>query len=156
MIIKTNIKFSKGLNGNAEKLYGFVTKINGSWRGCRAETVTKKIVLVDDKVAQSIEPNVLYHCHLKPMKNDKGFIVTSAKLLKFPARILVNENNTVSVLFGNKEVIYNPADTNKMYNNIQNIANMLRNRVDLEKANDVAEDFIGIACMAKRIQGTIQ
>lgn len=39
--IKTNIKFYKGLENVADRLYGFVTKTNGSWKGCR-ETESKK------------------------------------------------------------------------------------------------------------------
>ncbi len=39
--IKTNIKFYKGLDNVADRLYGFVAKSNGSWRGCR-ETESKK------------------------------------------------------------------------------------------------------------------
>lgn len=39
--IKTNIKFYKGLENVADQLYGFVTKTNGSWKGCR-ETESKK------------------------------------------------------------------------------------------------------------------
>ena len=39
--IKTNIKFYKGLDNVEDRLYGFVTKSNGSWRGCR-DTKKKK------------------------------------------------------------------------------------------------------------------
>ncbi len=67
--IKTNIKFYKGLDNVADKLYGFVAKSNGSWRGCRETESKKKIVFVDTAIAKDIIPNTLYSCSLVPMRN---------------------------------------------------------------------------------------
>lgn len=58
--IKTNIKFYKGLENVAYRLYGFVTKTNGSWKGCRETESKKKIVFVDPSIAKDIIPNMLY------------------------------------------------------------------------------------------------
>ena len=52
--IKTNIKFNKGLNGVESRIYGLVTKQNGSWRGCReTDDCKKKIVFVDPDAAKA-------------------------------------------------------------------------------------------------------
>lgn len=85
--IKTNIKFYKGLNDKEDKLYGFVTKSNGSWRGCRNDVEKKKIVFVDSEISDGIVPNVLYSCSLIPMLNDKGFVAKSASVVKFTGTI---------------------------------------------------------------------
>lgn len=70
--IKTNIKFYKGLENVADRLYGFVTKTNGSWKGCRETESKKKIVFVDPSIAKDIIPNMLYSCTLMPMRSETG------------------------------------------------------------------------------------
>lgn len=152
--IKTNIKFYKGLNNAQDRLYGFVTKSNGSWRGCREDVVKKKIVFVDPTIAADIIPNVLYSCSLLPMRNDEGFIVKSASIIKFTGMISTTCRKNVflvKVKFGNKIIIYDPSSTEIRKRDIKAIADMLRNRVDLENAHGVAEDFISSACIVKRL-----
>lgn len=152
--IKTNIKFYKGLDNVAERIYGFVTKVNGSWRGCREEDSKKKIVFVDDAIVKDIIPNVLYSCSLVPMRNDNGFIVKSATMMRFEAMIRTScrkDSFVVSVKFGNKLYIYDPASRDKQKNDIKKIADILRNRVDLVEAHNVAEEFINQACMVKHM-----
>lgn len=152
--IKTNIKFYKGLDNVEDKLYGFVTKSNGSWRGCREDENKKKIVLVDSSIAQTIVPNVLYSCSLIPMRKDEGFIVKSASLIKFKGIISTTCRNNiflVSIKFGNKIIIYNPASKERRKRDIKTVADNLRNRVDLENAQEVAEEFISTACLIKRL-----
>lgn len=152
--IKTNIKFRKGLDGMAERIYGFVTKVNGSWRGCREEDDKKKIVFVDEAIVKDIVPDVLYSCSLVPMRNDKGFIAKTATVKKFEAiiRTSCRKNSfIVSVKFGNKQYIYDPASKNKQKCNIKKIADLLRSRIDLIDAHNVAEEFINQACMVKRM-----
>ena len=107
--IKTNIKFHKGLDKAADKIYGFVTKSNKSWRGCNVTDEKKKIVFVDPAIEPNIIPNMLYKCSLVPMRNDQGFIAKSATLIQFPGTIsTVCRKNVfvVSVKFGNKVFIY--------------------------------------------------
>ena len=107
--IKTNIKFYKGLDNVADKLYGFVAKSNGSWRGCRETESKKKIVFVDTAIAKDIIPNTLYSCSLVPMRNEGGFIAKSATIIKFPGTVAtVCRKNVflVRITFGNKEYIY--------------------------------------------------
>lgn len=152
--IKTNIKFNKGLDNVKDRLYGFVTKINGSWKGCRDTEKKKKIVFVDPTIADSIVPNALYCCLLTPMANERnGFIATSAKLVQFQATLsTICRNNVflVTIKFGNKTIIYDPASKERRKRDIQSIASNLRNRVDLVNAGEVAEDFISSACIVKR------
>lgn len=152
--IKTNIKFYKGLDNVADKLYGFVAKSNGSWRGCRETESKKKIVFVDTAIAQDIIPNMLYSCSLVPMRNEGGFIVKSASIIRFKGTISTvcrKKVFLVRITFGNKEIIYDPSSKESRKNDIQAIANLLRGRHDLENALIVAEDFIDHAFMIKRL-----
>lgn len=152
--IKTNIKFYKGLDNIADRIYGFVTKVNGSWRGCRKEDEKKKIVFVDASIAKDIIPNVLYSCSLIPMRNDEGFIVKSATVIKFEGLIRATCNKNVfvvSVKFGNKLYIYDPSSKEGRKNDIKAIADILRNRIDLVDAFNVAEEFVNAACMVKHM-----
>ena len=152
--IKTNIKFSKGLDNREDRLYGFVTKIGGSWRGCRGEAERKKIVFVDTAIAKDVVPNVLYSCSLVPMRKEGGFIAKSATVVKFKGVIRTicrKDVFVVSVKFGNRIYSYNPSNDEEHKNNIQRIANALRNRIDLVDAYNVAEDFINAACMVKHM-----
>lgn len=151
--IKTNIKFQKGLDGIESRLYGFVSKINGSWRGCRdTDKCKKKIVFVDPGVAKNIIPNALYSCSLTPMHNEQGFIAVSATIVLFKARIETTVNDStfkVSVKFGNKDIIYDPTSKDPKCNDIKGIAESLRKRNDLQDAYRVAEDFLDSACIVK-------
>lgn len=152
--IKTYIKFYKGLDSMADRIYGFVTKVNGSWRGCRESDDKKKIVFVDNAIVKDIIPNVLYSCSLVPMLNDNGFIVKSASMIRFEAMIRTScrkNSFIVSVKFGNKRYIYDPASKDKQKNNIKKIADILRSRIDLADAHNVAEEFVNQACMVKRM-----
>lgn len=153
--IKTNIKFSKGLGGVESRLYGLVTKTNGSWRGCReTDECKKKIVFVDPSIANDIIPNALYSCSLVPMKKEEGFIAKTAQLIKFKAVIETKINRSVcrvSVKFGNKQIVYDPNSKEKRYRDIKAIAEGLRKRIDIIDAHQVAEDFLDSACIVKRL-----
>jgi len=153
--IKTNIKFNKGLEGNESRLYGFVTKINGSWRGCReTDEYKKKIVFVDDSLTDDIIPNALYHCSLIPMKCEGGFIAVSASMVRFKANVdtISQKNNfIVRVTFGNKQIVYDPASKEKRKRDISVIAEKLRSRKDLANPHRVAEDFIDSACIIRNL-----
>lgn len=152
--IKTNIKFYKGLDNVADRIYGFVTKINGSWRGCRIEDDKKKIVFVDTAIAKDIIPNVLYSCSLIPMRNDEGFIVKAATIIKFEGMVRTTCRDdvfVVSVKFGNKLYVYDPSSRESRKRNIKKIADILRNRVDLVDSVNVAEEFVNAACMVKHM-----
>lgn len=153
-VIKTNIKFYKGLDNVEDRLYGFVTKSNGSWKGCRESEPKKKIVFVGSSVTDNIIPNALYQCSLVPMVNKDGFIATSATLIKFQGTIITTCKKgifVVKIKFGNKMLIYDPASKERRRRDIQGIANNLRNRHDLENSQDIAEEFISSACIIKRL-----
>lgn len=153
-VIKTNIKFYKGLGDVKDRIYGFITKANGSWKGCRESEPKKKIVFVDSALEATIVPNMLYHCSLTPMKEGEGFIAKSASPIRFPATITATCNkrvHMVKVTFGNKAIIYEPGSKEKRKRDIQAIADNLRTRLDLENAQSVATDFINNACMLKRM-----
>lgn len=150
--IKTNIKFYKGLDGMTDKIYGFVTKVNGCWRGCRKEESKKKIVFVDEAIVKDIIPDTLYSCSLIPMQNNGGFIAKTANIVRFEAAIhtTCRKNSfIVSVKFGNKLYVYDPASKDKQKQNIKKIADALRSRVDLVNPSNTAEEFINQACMVK-------
>lgn len=153
--IKTNIKFSQGLNNVSDKLYGFVTKCNGSWRGCREDsTQKKKIVFVDEEICKDVLPNILYHCSLIPMRNEGGFIAKHVTPVKFKATITTvcnKKKQVVRVTFGNKVFVYDPSSQDKHKNDIKTIADTLRVRNDLENAMMVAEDFVDNACLLQRL-----
>lgn len=154
-LIKTNIKFSDGLEGVKGRLYGFVTKQQGSWRGCRASEEKKKIVFVDPLIAGSIIPNMLYRCTLIPMQSNQGFITIHAQLVTFDACVVTEYDENaevfiVTVKFGNQKVTYNPSRTDAA-NDIQVIADKLRKRLDLKNAIVVANDFTDSACLVKRL-----
>lgn len=153
-IIKTNIKFTENERGVFQ---GFVTKNeHGSWRGCREDAdVSKKIVLLDPRqVPITIKDNMLYQCTLTPMQSDCGFIALTAKLVQFEAKTetIVHDNvYKVIVKFGNKTITYDPTSKISKRNDIQGIANLLRNREDLKYANAVAEEFLDCACLLQSI-----
>lgn len=153
--IKTNIKFYKGLDGVESRLYGLVTKKQGSWRGCReTDDCKKKIVFIDPSISKDIIPNALYSCSLIPMKKEGGFIAKTAQLIKFKAMIETKITRTtfrVSVKFGNKVITYDPTSNEKRQQNIKTIADGLRKRVDILDAGQVAEDFLNSACIVKRM-----
>lgn len=147
--IKTNIKFKQNERG---AFYGFVTKNeNGSWRGCKEDSnVKKKIVFVDRHEDSGIIPNALYQVTLIPMTSDNGFIAINARLVQFVAKINTEvEEHTyrVTVQFGQKTIVYDPTSKDAKKNNIQTIANLLRNRVDLKSKDAVAEEFLDSACL---------
>ncbi len=152
--IKTNIKFYKGLDNVADQIYGFVTKVNGSWRGCRETEQSKKIVFVDPAIRKDIVPNMLYKCSLVPMRTGDGFVAVSATMVKFKGTIITTHRNNVyqiHIKFGNKDFLYDPSCKDKQRNDIKTIADSIRNRLDLENAVGVAEDFVDNACMIKRL-----
>lgn len=154
--IKTNIKFYSGLDNVADRLYGFVTKVHGSWRGCRESEPIKKVVFPDAALCSDIIPGVLYSCSLIPMNSGNGFIAKTANIVKFEAKISTHCNNengvfNVCVQFGNKKIVYDPSSKFKNRTDISSIAQELRNRVDLEQALCVAEDFINHALIVRRL-----
>lgn len=154
--IKTNIKFYKGLDNAMDRLYGFVTKKNGNWRGCRIDEAKKKIVFVDPSIASDIVPNVLYHCSLIPMQCNTGFIAKTAKLVMFEANIIADCNEdftsfSVKVKYGNKELVYDPGSREKRKRDIQGIARIIRLSIELKNAMIVAEDFINCAVEVKTL-----
>lgn len=147
--IKTNIKFKQNERG---AFYGFVTKNErGSWRGCRDNSdAKKKIVFIDKHAEKDIIPNALYQATLIPMTSGCGFIAIDAKLVQFVAKINTEvEERTyrVTVQFGQKTIVYDPASKDAKRNNIQTIANLLKNRVDLKSKDAVAEEFLDSACL---------
>lgn len=153
--IKTNIKFSTGIAHDSSRLCGFVTKVNGSWKGCRADDkCKKKIVFIDYKTVNNVIPNMLYQCVLIPMKKDGGFIAISAELVTFEATIYTKYNYgrfTVHVRFGNKCIVYDSESDDNRKRDINLIANRLRKRIDLKNSNEVVEDFINTACLVRNL-----
>lgn len=153
-LIKTIIKFYKGLDNVEEKLYGFVTKSDGSWRGCRESEPKKKIVFVDYSASDNIIPGLLYKCSLKPMRSRHGFIAVTASPIKFPATLISVYRKgvyMVKIKFGNKTIIYDPSSKERRKRDIQKIADNLRNRLDLEDPRGIAEDFVSSACIVKHL-----
>lgn len=152
--IRTIIKFMRGAEGiNGGKIFGFVTKEGGSWKGCRKDdSCKKKIVLVDPSVEPTICENMPYNTLIIPMASNQGFIAISAKPIKFTAKIVTEVRKgvfRVIVKFGMKTIEYNPSSPLPQYTNITKIAERIRMRKDLEDAMQVAEDFINSACIVR-------
>ena len=124
---------------------------NGSWRGCKEDSnAKKKIVFVDRYEEFGIIPDALYQVTLIPMTSNNGFIAINARLVQFVAKINTEvEEHTyrVTVQFGQKTIVYDPTSKDTKKNNIQAIANLLRNRVDLKSKDAVAEEFLDSACL---------
>ena len=152
--IRTLIKFYKGLDNASDKVYGFVTKTKGCWRGCRESAEKKKIVFLDSSVKTEIIPGVLYKCTLHPMSKGDGFIAFSASVVKFKAVVTTSCKNgvyKVLVRFGNRVVMYDPSSKDPKENDIKRIYNMLIHRNDLKDPMGVARDFMDSACLALRM-----
>ncbi len=152
--IKTGLKFKRGTTkGNNGKLYAFVTKEGGHWKGCREnDERKKKIVFVDPSIAKTVIEGALYWCSIRPMKSNGGFIAISAEIAKFKANMEVIANGDsfkVIVKFGNKVIIYDPASKIEQRTDISGIANYLRHRNDLMNAQKAAEDFLDSACLVR-------
>lgn len=152
-VIKTNIKFKENERGVFQ---GYVTKVNGSWRGCRENAETKKkIVLLEPKqITVTIHENTLYQCTLIPMKSDTGFIVINAKPVQFEAKIetIVRKDvYKVIIKFGNRTITYDPTSKLENRNDKQAIVEKLRSREDLKYANATAEEFLDCACLLQSI-----
>lgn len=154
-IIRTLIKFQEGVDGATSRVCGFVTKSGGSWKGCRKDDdCKKKIVFPHSNIERNIVPDILYRCSLVPMLTGNGFIARSATVVKFPAIIQTVSKRgelSVSVSFGNKLFVYCPDDDGPEDLRIQSLARTLRNRIDLEDAIGVAQEFVDAACMIKHL-----
>lgn len=151
-VIKTNIKFKQNDKGH---LYGFVAKSDsGSWRGVREEDKSKKkIVFVDPMAERDMKPGLLYRSVLIPMTDEHGFICLNATKVMFQAQIKpfdIPEHKffRVEVHFGNKTIAYNPSSTDKKYNNMQSIADLIRKREDICNPLEVADNFLDAATVA--------
>lgn len=152
--IKTIIKYQKGTEGiNNGNLFGFVTKENGHWRGCRdTDTCKKKIVLVSPAISDSIQEGIPYSASIVPMRSDNGFVTISATPIKYKARVVTQVRKgeyVVYVKFGMKTFTYDPTSKSEKYTDIGKIADCIRHRMDLHDAQQVAEDFIDSACIVK-------
>lgn len=148
-VIKTNIKFKRN---DWKQLYGFVTKVGDSWRGCHEEdNCKKKIVYVDYYLEVNMRPGLLYHVAMIPMHDKDGFIAVEARQVKFNAKIethLEEGNFQVLVKFGHKVFIYDPTSKSKKKNDMFAIANLIRERQDLNSSFAVADEFLDNAMMA--------
>lgn len=153
--IRTIIKFKRGSEGiNKGKVYGFVTKKEGHWIGCREDEQPKKkkIVFADSSISKSIIENVPYKVSLTPMNSGHGFIATTATQVLFNARIITRMSGDVFkvlVKFGIKTIVYDPTNKEDKYNSITGIANLIRHRTDLNNPMQVAEDFTDSACLVR-------
>jgi hypothetical protein len=151
--IKTIIKFKRGTEGiNNGKIFGFVTKKEGHWMGCRDDEKKKKIVFVDPSISKSIQENVPYNVTLIPMHSEQGFIATAATQVLFDAKIITRMSKgvfKVLVKFGIKTVMFDPSSNLERYNSITGIADLIRHRTDLKDPMQVAEDFIDSACLVR-------
>ena len=105
--IKTNVKFVMSERDGSP--IGYVTKINGAWKGCRGnDQCKKKIVLVDKELGKRIVPNCLYKVVIIPMLHNDGFVTIHAEIVKFTATVTTNIDGdfpSVSVTFGNKTIV---------------------------------------------------
>lgn len=108
----TLLKFKESeING---ELVGFVyANKDGKLFGTREddpEHKDKKICVLSENIDKSyIEPNLLYKVSLSNMPNYKGYIVESAHLVKYKARVCVSKDICKAILsFGNHKIYYDP------------------------------------------------
>ena len=107
-------------------------------------------MFVDKHDDEDMIPNMLYQVNLIPMASDNGFIAFNPKLVQFVEKIETEADDNkyrVTVKFGNKTITYDPTSKSKKKNDIQTMANLLKNRADLKYKEAVAEEFLDSACL---------
>ena len=140
-----NIKFTK--NKLNDSLAGYVTKSNGSWKGCRCtDKCRMKIVLPGQEVKASMIENVLYRTTIIPMREKDGFVAIKVEPVQFEARIetvLRGRQYSIEVKFGNKTLVYDPYDKKdrKCRKDINVFRHLLETRPDIKDITQVVDDF---------------
>lgn len=140
-----NIKFTK--NKMNDSLAGYVTKSNGSWKGCRStEKCRMKIVLPGQEVKDTMMENVLYRTTIIPMREKDGFVAIKIEPVQFEARIETKfrgRQYSIEVRFGHKRLVYDPFDKrdNKCRKDIKVFLRTLESRPDIKDIAQVVEDF---------------
>lgn len=141
----TKVKFEYSKEKNT--CIAFVTKQNGFLFGVRStDERLKKICIPAPKLAGTILPNVLYNVTLVPTKNEKGFIVTDASVIQFPAKIeteyVPKAIYRVLVKFGNKTISFDPHDgIRPVKYSYACVRNILEERCDIKNIQDVLQEF---------------
>ena len=143
-----NIKFSK--NKQSDSLAGYVTKQNGSWKGCRADDPRhKKIVLPGQEIKGGLMENVLYRTKVIPMKEKDGFVAIKVEPVQFEARIetkFKGKRYRIEVKFGNKTLVYDPfCKKNLQRSDIARFRKTLESRPDIKDLQQVVDDFLDMA-----------
>lgn len=143
-----NIKFTK--NKQSGFLAGYVTKQNGSWKGCRADDPrNKKIVLPGQEVKSGLMENVLYRTKVIPMKEKDGFVAIKVEPVQFDARIetvFIGKKYRIEVRFGNKTLVYDPfCKKNQQRSDMAKFRKTLESRPDIKDLQQVVDDFLDMA-----------
>lgn len=150
--IKTNVKFV--LSERDGSPIGYVTKVNGAWKGCRDnDQCKKKIVLVDKELGKRIVPNCLYRVIIIPMTHNDGFVTIQAEIVKFAATVTTStegDSPTVSVTFGNKTLVYDPSSCDRSRSDISCVIKTLSQRMDIKDVDGVIADFVDSAELVRR------
>lgn len=150
--IKTNVKFVMSERDGSP--IGYVTKINGAWKGCRGnDQCKKKIVLVDKELGKRIVPNCLYKVVIIPMLHNDGFVTIHAEIVKFTATVTTNIDGdfpSVSVTFGNKTIVYDPSSYDRNRSDMSCVIKTLSQRIDIKDMDSVIADFIDSAELVRR------
>lgn len=156
--IRTKLKFIKSDKNGA--LISFISQnpITGRIRGVRQDSrYYKKIVLVDQKIANRILVNVLYDCVLIPMMPQAkkrgattpfvpGYIAIEAEPVRFQATVTTQYirgvKYLVEVTFGNKTVRFDPfAGQKETVKSLAACKAFLEKRLDIADLPHVLEDF---------------
>ena len=142
--IDTNIKFERS-ERTGNPIIGFVSKVDGVWRGVRRNAPTPKlIVVVDRKIAPFVKEGMVYNCHLVPMISKKGFVAVQVALMQYEAAIesrISGGSFTVSVKFGNEAITYDRKSDDPLVNDIGIVTERIRGCQQIRNVESVINDF---------------
>lgn len=157
--IFTRVKFTKSEVTGLP--IGFVSQnpVNKRINGVREDSkFPKSVCIVDAKIAPEIILGALYQVAIVPMRTKKGYIAIEAEPYQFKATIeecyVPKACYTISVKFGNQNIIFDPKDGKKAsMRTIAGCKALLEKRLDIANITQVVEDFVDSANeMVKRYQ----
>lgn len=153
-VARTKLKFVESEMTGEMIAYVTICTETGRVFGVRQEDpYPKKIVLVSKEVLESmqIETKVLYDAEIVPMgtnqnrKSCRGFIVTKLTPTEFDAVVSTNKYGAVHVIFGNKDIVYDPTSTKPSRKSKSAVLDVLISRPDIANKESVIEQFLQAA-----------
>lgn len=132
------------------ELIGFVSRNPKSQKlmGVREDSrFGKKICILAKELKGTLSPNILYRVALAPMSDRKGYVIVSAKKVKFEALVEMfvkpGEIYRVTVSFGNKILYFDPKNGKSHFSNtVDGVVQVITKREDIENKEVVLQIFI--------------